>query len=102
LTAFLLKVVVHATDEYNAGMQYTLRNIPKEVDTALRRRAKRQGRSLNEVALEALSMGAGVPVNSDGQVKYRDLSDIAGTYVHDPGFEEALKEMDQIDPEDWE
>ena len=83
-------------------MQYTLRNIPKEVDAALRRRAKNQGRSLNEIAVEALSMGAGVPVNSEDRLKYRDLSDIAGTYVHDRGFEEALKEMDQIDPEDWE
>lgn len=83
-------------------MQYTLRNIPKEVDQALRRRAQRQGRSLNEIALEALSMGAGVPVNDQGRLKYRDLSDIAGTYVYDPEFERAMQEQDQIDPEDWE
>ena len=82
-------------------MQYTLRDIPKEVDEALRRRAKQQGRSLQEVALEALAAGAGLPLNGQ-RVKQRDLSDFAGTYIPDPGFEQALREADRIDPEDWE
>ena len=82
-------------------MQYTIRDIPKEVDDALRRRAKRQGRSLQVVALEALSLGAGVAVNGQ-RVKRRDLSHFAGTYVPDPAFEEALREADRVNPEDWE
>ena len=97
-----LKVAVQAADAYNAGMQYTLRNIPKELDRALRRKARAEGRSLNDVAVEALSLGAGVGVNGKERVKYRDLSDIAGTYVRDPGFEQAMKEQDQIVPGDWE
>ena len=82
-------------------MQYTLRNIPRQVDQALRKRAKQQGRSLNDVALEALSLGAGITANGKQPVKYRDLSDIAGTFVPDPGFEQAMKEHDQIHPDDW-
>jgi hypothetical protein len=82
-------------------MQYTIRNISKQVDQALRRRAKQQRRSLNEVALEALALGAGISVNGSPPVKFRDLSDIAGTYVSDPGFEQAMKEQDQIHPDDW-
>jgi plasmid stability protein len=82
-------------------MQYTIRNIPKEVDRALRRRAKQQGRSLNEVLLDALAVGAGVRSNGEA-VKYRDLSDIAGSWVEDPEFDKIMAEQDQVDPRDWE
>ena len=89
-----------AADDYSAAMQYTIRNIPKKLDQALRRRAKEQKRSLNDIVIEALSIVAGlVPGKS---VRYRDLSDLAGTYVHDPGFEAGLQEQDQIDPRGWE
>jgi hypothetical protein len=93
---------VHADDEYNAGMQYTLRNIPKKVDQALRRRAKQQRRSLNDVLVEALSIGAGITPNGREPVKYRDLSDIAGSWVEDPEFDKIMAELDQVDPRDWE
>jgi len=46
---------------YYHSMQYTLRNVPAELDEALRARARRTGKSLNEVAIEALrrDMGGG-------------------------------------------
>ena len=81
-------------------MQYTVRNIPKKVDQVLRKRAKEQGKSLNDVTVEALAAATGV-VESATPIKYCDLSDIAGTYVHDPGFEAAMKEQDEVDPEAW-
>ena len=81
-------------------MQYAIRNIPKNLDQALRRKATQQGRSLNDVAVEALLIGAGVATNGH-RVKRRDLSDIAGTYVPDPAFDQAMKEQDQIHPDDW-
>jgi hypothetical protein len=94
--------MVQAADAYNAGMQYTLRNIPKAVDQALRRKAKESGRSLNDVAIESLALGAGVPTNGKKR-KRRDWSDFVGTYVKDPGFEQAMKEQDeQIDLEKWQ
>lgn len=40
-------------------MQYTIRNVPNFLDAVLRRRAQEQGKSLNEVALEALTRGVG-------------------------------------------
>jgi plasmid stability protein len=79
-------------------MQYTLRNIPKSVDKALRAKSKTQGKSLNDVAVEMLKSALGV---SDDRRKKRDLSDIAGTMT--PEDAEALlktvAEMDAVDME---
>jgi hypothetical protein len=94
----LLKIVVPASDAYNAGMQYTVRNIPKSVDKALRQKAKQQGRSLNEELLHAIASWTGIGATP---VKKRDLRHIAGTYVHDPGFEQAMRDQDTIHPDDW-
>ena len=38
-------------------MQYTIRNIPAEVDRALRKKAKAEGTSINQAALDALRRG---------------------------------------------
>lgn len=82
----------------NGCMQYTLRNIPKAVDRALRKKAKAEGKSLNEAAIEALRAG----IEAQGsRVKRRDLSDLAGTWVEDPEFDKAIAEQDQVDPEAW-
>jgi hypothetical protein len=83
---------------YTAGMQYTLRSISAEVDRALRQRARREGKSLNAVALDALARGAGV---TEEPVRYRDLSGIAGTWVEDPEFDGALADQDRIDEDLW-
>ena len=79
-------------------MQYTIRNIPKPLDQALRKKAKVEKRSLNDVAIDAMVNGLrqqGYPV------KKRDLSWIAGTWVEDPGFDEAMKDFERIDYEEW-
>lgn len=78
--------------------QYTLRSIPPGIDAALRDASVRTGRSLNDLALEALARGLGLeqfprPKN--------DLLRFAGTWVEDPEFDAAIKEFDRIDPEDW-
>ena len=79
-------------------MQYTVRNVPKRLDAALRRAAQEQGKSLNEVTIEALTRGAGV---SGERTRQRDLSDIAGSWRKDPAFETALAAQDTIDAELW-
>jgi D-tyrosyl-tRNA(Tyr) deacylase len=89
---------VQAADAYNAGMQYTLRNIPKKVDQALRRKAKAEGRSLNDVTLEAIEHGLGI---AHEPVAYHDLDFLIGTWVEDPEFDAAIKAQNQIDPELW-
>jgi plasmid stability protein len=79
-------------------MQYTIRNIPDPLDAALRRSAREKGKSLNEVALEALVRGAGL---GDQRVPQRDLCDIAGSWHNDPAFDEAQAQQDVIDKDLW-
>ena len=79
-------------------MQYTIRNVPDYLDAALRGAAREQGKSLNEVAIEALARGAGL---SGRRRSLRDLSDIAGTWQEDPAFDRALTEQDTIDEAMW-
>jgi hypothetical protein len=79
-------------------MQYTIRGIPPAVDAALRRRAKATSKSLNQAALEALMEGVGI---ENPPKKRRDLSDIAGTWVEDAGFDAAIADQHQIDPDMW-
>ncbi|HEY3354616.1 MAG TPA: hypothetical protein VGQ83_15295 [Polyangia bacterium] len=79
-------------------MQYTLRGIPKRVDQVLREKAHREGKSLNEVVIETLTAALGL---SEESVRYRDLQDIAGTWVRDAQTEAALEEQRRIDPDLW-
>jgi len=79
-------------------MQYTIRNVPDSLDEALRRAARARGKSLNEVAIEALARGAGVTGESRRQ---RDLGDIAGTWHKDAAFDNAVAAQDTIDEEMW-
>jgi len=79
-------------------MQYTVRNVPKRLDAALRRAAQEQGKSLNEVTIEALTRGAGV---SGEPTRQRDLSDIAGSWREDPVFDSAVAEQDMIQAYLW-
>jgi hypothetical protein len=79
-------------------MQYTIRNVPSILDEALRRAARARGKSLNEIAIEALARGAGVTGERDPQ---RDLGDVAGMWRKDPAFDSALAGQDTIDAEVW-
>jgi hypothetical protein len=79
-------------------MQYTLRNVPPQLDRALRRRAQEQRKSLNEVALDAMLSGVGITAEP---VKRRDLSDLVGAWVEDPETDAALADQRRVDPELW-
>ena len=83
---------------YTFCMQYTLRNVPAFLDRALRQKARLTGASLNDVVLEALAKGAGVTAD---RVPQRKLSDLAGAWVDDPDFDEALRQQDAIDESIW-
>lgn len=80
-------------------MQYTIRNVPDYLDAALRSSAREQGKSLNEVAVEALARGAGL---GDQRMRRRDLSDIAGTWEEDPAFDDAIAAQDTVDKDLWQ
>ena len=79
-------------------MQYTIRTVPPQIDRALRERAEREGKSLNEVALAALARGLDL---EDQPVRRRDLSAIAGSWVRDREVDRALDEQRAIDPDLW-
>jgi len=80
-------------------MQYTVRNIPKSLDEEMRRRAREEGKSLNEVAVQAMTRGLGQAAES---VRFRNLTDLAGTWKEDPEFDAAIEAQDTIEPELWD
>jgi hypothetical protein len=76
-------------------VKYTIRNIPPAVDIALREMARAAGKTLNQVALEALAEGIGMPR------KRRNLDDIVGSWKEDKDFDEAIAAQHQIDEDLW-
>ena len=80
------------------NIQYTLRKVPSDIDACIRQRAHAEDKSINEIAIEAMRDGLHL---GGVRPKYDDLDDLAGTWVSDPMCEQALEEMDRIDPEMW-
>jgi hypothetical protein len=83
---------------YSFCMQYTLRGIPEALDDALRQRAKAEGKSLNEVAVDALADGLGLGAED---IVRRDLSDVVGTWKNEAAVQAALASQDRIDKALW-
>lgn len=85
----------------NAGdsTQFTVRNVPGHVANALRDKAKKQKKSLNSMLVEALSGQAGV--GDSGEPVFHDLDHLAGKWVEDPEFDEAIAAQDRIDESLW-
>jgi hypothetical protein len=80
---------------YNAGMnslQYTIRSIPPKLDSALRRRAQKTNKSLNEVVIEALEKGTGVTSNAS----FSDMDWFIGVKSLDSSFDDALDWLDNV------
>ena len=81
---------------YMKGMQYTLRGVPSAVDRAARRRAKQEGKSLNAVAMEALTRGLDLEAKP---VEHTDLDALIGSWREDPAFDAAIADFKRIDVE---
>ena len=84
---------------YNAGTmsrQYTIRAVPAAIDKELRRRAKRESKSLNAVVVEALCRGLELSLNP---VEHTDLDFLIGSWQEDPSFDQAIADFDRIDEE---
>ena len=78
-----------------SSKQYTIRGIPCEVDRALRQKAARQKRSLNQVIVDELTEA------TIGAKRKTDLSDVTGGWVPDQKFDEILASQRQIDWDKW-
>ena len=78
-------------------MQYTIRGIPPELDRVLRTRARKLGKSVNQVAIEALAQSAGQPV------RYRNLRRMPGAWGPNEAaaFDRFLRQERRIDEELW-
>ena len=96
---------MHAYYAYIAGMkhmhktQYTLRGVPERVDASVRKKAQKEGTSLNAAALDALRKGLDLTAAPHA---YDDMDDLIGTWADDPVFDMVMEEMDQIDPGLWQ
>jgi plasmid stability protein len=73
-----------------------IQNIPRQIDEALRARAQAQGKTVDQVAIEAMETGLGLNAQ---QQKKRDLNDVAGTWVEDPVFDQVREFHERVDPE---
>jgi plasmid stability protein len=87
------------TARLETGVQYTVRNVPRMVDAALRRKAAEERKSLNEVLRQALMKEAGSA--SQERRTYDDLDHLAGTWVEDPEFDAAIAAQDVVDESLW-
>jgi hypothetical protein len=76
-------------------VQYTIRGVPADVDSALRRKAAARKQSLNQVIVGEL-IAATV-----GSRKRADFSDVTGPWAPDPAFDEIIASQRKIDPEKW-
>ena len=81
----------------------TLRNIPPRLQEAIRRRAGRDGLSLNKAVLRMLEEAAGQR-NTTRRELHHDLDHLAGTWSAEEAaaFDTALVEQRRVDPELWE
>ena len=75
--------------------QYTVRGIPADVDRVLRRKAKEQKLSLNQVIVDELSRMA------LGQTKRADFSDLVGKWMPDAKFDETIASQRLVDKDVW-
>jgi hypothetical protein len=96
MPAFLSEI---ACMKAKAPIQYTLRQIPPALDEALRTKSRQDGKSINQTAIELLHSGLALTGDS---IKHRDLDFMAGSWVEDPAFDEAIGAQDRVDPKLWQ
>lgn len=80
--------------------QVTVRNVDEAWVAKAKAEAGRRGVSMNAILVEALAKGLGVAVGkgSNGLEKFAgDSPDAFG-----PDWDEAMRECERVDPEDWQ
>jgi len=81
----------------------TLRNIPAELQEAIRQQAKAEGQSFNKTVLRMLEEYLGLR-RRPGPMLHHDLDHLAGTWSEEEAsaFAASLAEQRRIDPGLWE
>jgi hypothetical protein len=81
---------------YNVGMettQYTIRAVPKKLDTFLRRQAQLHGKSLNQTVLDYIVQATKLDLQEDSD----DFSWLIGANTLDSDSLQAIAELKQTD-----
>ena len=79
------------------NIQYTIRNIPPEVDKTLKKRARITKKSFNQVVVDELSKNIG----STAHGKFDWLINTMGA-DEAKKFDEALADLNRPDPDFWQ
>ncbi len=72
--------------------RYTVSKVPAQIDSQLRRRAREEGKSLNQITLDALRRGSGLKE----EIVHHDLDGLAGTWKEDAAFDAAILAQDTV------
>jgi len=92
----LLCLQLNAYNACTMGKQYTIRSIPDAIDSALRRLAKQESKSLNTVTVEALARGLALEAAA---IENSDLDSLVGSWQEDSAFDQAVADFERIDDE---
>ena len=81
----------------------TLRNLPAELESAISKRARETGLSINKTVISLLEESIGLR-RDKGKIRHHDLDDLSGAWSDEEAeqFDRTLAEQRQIDPETWE
>ena len=89
---------MHAEYDYIARMkQITVRRVREKCIAEAKKRAHQRGVAMNTVLVEALEKG----LEMDGEKRTNGLERFAGDSDFGPGWDAYLKELNQVNPEDW-
>ncbi|MEM8860043.1 MAG: antitoxin [Chloroflexota bacterium] len=83
--------------------QLTIRNIEKQLHSALKQEASRKNTSMNRLVVHILKEAMGLE-KTEMKRTYHDLDHLAGTWSEDEfkAFEKAMEPFDQIDEDMWQ
>jgi plasmid stability protein len=81
--------------------QITVRNLPESVEARLRQLASRTGSSLNQTVVRLLEEVTGITRPTGPK---RDLTAFGGRWTSDEAaaFDEAVRQLEQLDEEVWQ
>ncbi|MDH5383946.1 MAG: hypothetical protein OEY18_04485 [Candidatus Aminicenantes bacterium] len=79
----------------------TIHGIDKETERLIKKRAKSEGTSINKIVKELLAKALGL--DKDKPDNREEFLDLCGIWTGDDEkrFFEAIKDLEQVHPEDW-
>ncbi len=84
------------------SIQYTIRGIPKDIDTMIRKRAKREGKSFNATVLEIIQVQVLGSAAGRGAREQSIFDKMHGANTFDDKFFEAVAAQSEVDSKLWQ